>query len=353
MPPARVLVSCDPEFEAQALQEIREILPGIPLPAWLDDGLALFTPDLPFGDFAVMLHQRAPIFVRHIASVQREVALCGDERDIETLLAVVEELGSSIDPTQSFAVQSRIVGEGKLPYRKFILNNTLSERLKARTGAAMECSAPHQIVSVLCTPARGYIGVSLAEQNRSAWPGGEHRFKRDAQQISRAEFKLLEAFSVFGLHLPSSGVALDLGAAPGGWTRVLRQRGMRVVAVDPGDLDARFRHDSGTTHVRKKAEEYLPAVKARYDLLVNDMRMDALDSAEIMLRASDCLLPGAVALLTLKLPQAPKNDPLEIARSALARLTRVYRLLGARQLYHNRSEVTAALRFGTAPKKYV
>lgn len=53
-----------------------------------------------------------------------------------------------------------------------------------------------------------------------------------------AEFKLLEALEVFGIVLPSHGVALDLAAAPGGWTRVLRRAGEYVTAIDPGELDA-------------------------------------------------------------------------------------------------------------------
>ena len=183
-------------------------------------------------------------------------------------------------------------------------------------------------------------------QNRSAWPGGEHRFKRDAEQISRAEFKLLEARDVFGLDLQAGGKALDMGAAPGGWTRVLRQWGWRVVAVDPADLDARFRHDPNVTHVAKTIEAFLPTVKTRFDLLVNDMRMDADESVERMLRASHCLLPARPALITFKLPHNTdmKRDLLADIRLAIQRLSRDYEIIGARQLYHNRSEVTVALR---------
>ena len=66
------------------------------------------------------------------------------------------------------------------------------------------------IISLLYTTDKGYMGISTAEENLSSWPGGAHRFAQKPEQISRAEFKLLEALDVFGVILPSQGHALDL-----------------------------------------------------------------------------------------------------------------------------------------------
>lgn len=352
--PSHALMTCDPESEPFALQELRALFPAMPPPDWLEDGIALFAPGISFPEWAEQVRQGAPIFVRHIAPVQWEAALRGDESDIDVLLEILPHLAAGLNPAETFAVQTRILGEGKLPYRKFTLNNTLSDALERMTGAPMECRAPQQIVSALCTPACGFLGLSRAGENRSAWPGGEHRFKRDIEQISRAEFKLLEAFHTFDLPLSGAegqhrGRALDLGAAPGGWTRVLRQQGYAVTAVDPADLDARFRRDPAVQHVRKKIEEFLPTLKMRFALLVNDMRKDPLDSVEVMLQAAPYLLPGAPAILTLKLPHevGGSTDTLHMVRLCLDRLSRAYTVIGARQLYHNRSEVTVALKART------
>ena len=57
------------------------------------------------------------------------------------------------------------------------------------------------------------------------------RFAREEGQVSRAEFKLLEAIELFGVAVREHGVALDLGASPGGWTRVLRRLGPRFVVL--------------------------------------------------------------------------------------------------------------------------
>ena len=342
----RALVSCDPEFANVALQELREIVPTMDAPVWVDDGIALCTPRLTFAALAALIQEKSPIFIRHLAPVQRELSLHGEATDVEAMADAVCALAGSLDPQQTFAVQARFLSDMPRPYRKFTVNETLSARLSAQTGAVMECKTPAQVVSLLCTLDTVYVGLSYTTQNRSAWPGGAHRFKRDDAQISRAEFKLLEARDVFGLEFPSGGKALDMGAAPGGWTRVLRQLGLRVVAVDPADMDARFRHDPNVTHIARTIEAFLPSVKTRFDLIVNDMRMDADESVERMLQASKCLLPGCLAIITLKLPHTldSRRDTLGDVRQALGRLARDYCMLGARQLYHNRSEVTVALK---------
>jgi 23S rRNA (cytidine2498-2'-O)-methyltransferase len=192
----------------------------------------------------------------------------------------------------------------------------------------------------------GYVGLSDVEQNLSSWAGGARRFAREPGQISRSEFKLLEALEVFALPLPEGGLALDLGAAPGGWTRLLRARGLRVVAVDPAALDPRLAGDRGIRHVRATAQQFFPC-RERFDLIVNDMRMDARDSARLMLDAAPCLRPEGHALMTLKLPA---EGPEQVMHQALALLARRYRVLGARQLFHNRSEVTVALAPGTTAR---
>jgi 23S rRNA (cytidine2498-2'-O)-methyltransferase len=340
-----VLISCDADSAAFALDEVRPLFDRLPPVTWLDDDLALLEGGMAFEAFARRLEARAPVFIRHIAPVQRRFALSGTTRDLERLCEEVRPLAAQIAPSRSFAVQSRILGDGPQPYRRVTVNETLSNLLQEMTGAALDTRTPEQVVSVLCTPELGTLGVSLAAQNRSLWPGGAHRFQREEDQVSRAEFKLLEAISLFDLKLPAQGTALDMGAAPGGWTRVLRQHGLQVVAVDPAEMDARLRVDRGVTRVRKLIQDYLPSAP-RFEVIVNDMRIDARAAVEIMLQARPHLCPNGLAVLTLKLPEeirAARHNP-ETVRAALERLSKHYRLVGARQLYHNRSEVTVALR---------
>src|SRR5579871_4987490 len=150
-----VLLTCDPESETFALEELRRLFPELPPPSWLEDGTALARPACSFAEFAQTVARESPVFLRHIAPVQREVALQAEESDIELLRDAALTLTPQLDPARSFTVQSRILGEGKLPYRRFTLNATLSEALAAQTGAVQETRVPEQIVSVLCTPTTG------------------------------------------------------------------------------------------------------------------------------------------------------------------------------------------------------
>jgi 23S rRNA (cytidine2498-2'-O)-methyltransferase len=166
------------------------------------------------------------------------------------------------------------------------------------------------------------------------------RFAREKEQISRAEFKLLEALETFKIELPPRGRALDLGAAPGGWTRVLRQKEQYVTAVDPAWLHPSLQTDKGVRHLRLTAEDYLAQYPDTYDVIVNDMRLDARDSARMMVEYGRYLYPHGLALITLKLPERKYRSALD---HGLNILRQGYTIAGARQLFHNRSEVTVYL----------
>jgi 23S rRNA (cytidine2498-2'-O)-methyltransferase len=240
------------------------------------------------------------------------------------------------------------------------VNNALAEEVATKVGAPLDVRNPAQVLSVVCAEVSAallrtmfelpsapklapvaLLGVSPATANLSSWAGGLRRFAREEGQISRAEFKLLEALEVFAITLPPHGTALDLGAAPGGWTRVLRQRGQYVTAVDPGELDPRLRDDKAIRHRRMTAEDYLRSEPDLFDVIVNDMRMDARDSARLMVAYARFLYPHGVAIMTLKLPEAHRTPVVE---HALQLLRQAFDVVGARQLFHNRSEITVALR---------
>jgi len=349
----QTLITCDAESEGVALEELRQIYPTLSHENWLDTGdaiegsIMLVQLEIPFEAFAKQIDCASPIFIRHLAPVQQAVALSGTSADVTLLTNTAMELAGRLRPDRTFAVQTRILCEGKLPYRKVTINECISEALEAETGIAMDCRQPGQVVSVLCTATTGYIGISPVELNRSEWPGGKHRFKRDDGLISRAEFKLLEACNVFKLTLPQDGKALDMGAAPGGWSRILAKSGLHVYAVDPADLDARLHNISGIEHIRSRIQDYLSRA-GQFEVIVNDMKMDARTSAKIMLDARRHLTPGGIAIVTLKLPKLPGSTKMSrkllgMVKEDLHRLSETYTVYGARQLYHNRSEVTVIL----------
>jgi 23S rRNA (cytidine2498-2'-O)-methyltransferase len=170
------------------------------------------------------------------------------------------------------------------------------------------------------------------------------RLRRYAYTICRSELKLLEAVGLFGIPTPRGGLAVDLGAAPGGWSYILASRGMRVIAVDPGDLRPLAAGHPNVEHVRTTAGQFLKtAGRGSAALLVNDMKMEPGRSCDVTLDYAPILEPGGWAVMTLKLPSnAASSWPGIIGRSRDA-LKQSYAVMGIRQLRANRSEATCVM----------
>jgi len=362
-----LVATCDEGSVGLAEQEIRRAAPGGQIVAHLAPGVMLVDAGRPFPAFAADWAATPPIFVRHICPVQLAVPLWGADSDV---LDLVDALGgaanpqgllSIVDPARSFSVQSRLMVD--LPYKPFDVNQALAAAIETATGAPLDVRTPAQVLSVVCvdlpaaaidavpravqhaasTAQHALLGLSDSADNLSGWAGGMRRFAREEGQVSRSEFKLLEALEIFDITLPAHGVALDLGASPGGWTRVLRQRDQYVTAVDPGELDPRVAADQGVRHKRMTAEGYLHNEPDQFDMIVNDMRMDGRDSARLMVAFARLLYPHGFALMTLKLPEARRTLVLD---QTFKILRDAYTIAGARQLFHNRSEITIYLRPG-------
>lgn len=336
-----LIVTCAPESSGVALKEVQYAEPAATLVTWLDDGVACVTAPDPAG-LAATLAANPPVFVRHLAPAALQVPLTGTNTDIATIATAVSEtclqqliMDQAGQPWRPHAVQVRLSHRAAHPYTRYAVAEPL-RALLTRFGAE-DVRHPQQVLAVYCAEAHAYIGWWPIANCLSDWPGGERRFARTPEQISRSEFKLLEALDLFNLELPSHGQALDLGAAPGGWTRLLVAHNFSVVAVDPAALDVRVAELPQVQHWAGHAEAFLATNNDQFDLIVNDMRMDARDSARLMLRTAEHLRPGGQFLMTLKLPQVQRERVYHEARRMLERR---YTILGARQLFHNRSEVT-------------
>ena len=107
-----------------------------------------------------------------------------------------------------------------------------------------------------------------------------------------------------------------------------------------------LRYAEPLEHVIQELER-LPGVgpKSAQRLALHLMRMDARDSARLMVNYAPYLYRHGAVIMTLKLPE--RSTPVQQRKTvedALAILRQKYRIVGARQLFHNRSEVTVALR---------
>jgi 23S rRNA (cytidine2498-2'-O)-methyltransferase len=314
---------------------------------------------LPIAELAKACDAGRIMFVRHLS---QEIATFPPD-DVppahELADLVLAELPRH---PKALAVQTWTDGAGTGGSFYHLLADALGER-----GVEVSRSGQDVVVSCFISRKTVILGVNQLDHSLSDWPGGRMRLARSDDRVSRSEFKLEEAIQTFHLALtpgelqslaghptPSGrpspgglrtrggflapgGKALDLGASPGGWTRILREYGQEVWSVDPGALDPRIAGDRGIHHVPTTAGRFFHDNRVRFDVLVNDMRMDQVMSARVMLDAVPHLRRGALAIVTLK---GGGRNPLDSARRGIDLLTKEYAVLHARQLHHNRRELT-------------
>ena len=338
-PVPQFIYTCSPDSEIEARDEFRALAVGVETLRRLAPGVLLARAAPEWDELAALLAARPPFWTRHLNPAEQRIPLLGDAGDLAVLEAALPPVLMDLDTDQSFSVQTRLLGAGaRWAYSRFDVNERLAAVI-ASWGAVLDVRSPDQALSVVCVPGEAYLGLSLAAHNLSSWAGGEIRYRKEPERISRSEFKLLEALETFRIELPGRGRALDLGAAPGGWTRILLEHGLEVTAVDPAVLDPRLSGHSGLRHIRSRFEEV--RVNGLFDVILNDMRLDARDSARLMADAARLAAPGALAVMTLKLPE----ERMAVTAEAALRILRSdWDVVGARQLFHNRTEITVFLR---------
>jgi len=191
--------------------------------------------------------------------------------------------------------------------------------------------------------------ASSDPRNSNNVPNGIHRVSMASDAPSRSYLKLAEAFEVFldrkeqALWLKPQMTAVDLGAAPGGWTWQLVQRGLQVTAVDNGPLKGAAASHPAIRHLRQDGFKFRP--QRPVDWLVCDMVEQPQRVAALM---TEWFVGGLTshAIFNLKLPMKKRvvalRTALEFLRTALNARGIRYRL-EAKQLYHDREEVTVFL----------
>ncbi|OGV68841.1 MAG: 23S rRNA (cytidine(2498)-2'-O)-methyltransferase RlmM [Lentisphaerae bacterium RIFOXYB12_FULL_65_16] len=195
--------------------------------------------------------------------------------------------------------------------------------------------------------------VGIANRANSApWPMGIPRLKFPAGAPSRSVLKLDEAFNVLlrpdeqKRWLRPGAHAVDLGAAPGGWSFLLAKRGLRVLAVDRAKLAREVLSTGLVTHVPGNAYEYEPPRPT--DWLVCDVVDQPQRIARLMARWLGERMAKR-AIFNLKLPMkrrwAMVKECLDFVRTEMARhgFADDDIILRSKQLYHDRREVSVFL----------
>lgn len=194
--------------------------------------------------------------------------------------------------------------------------------------------------------ARAYLGVSPSD-NHSPHFMGILRLKFPPKAPSRSTLKLDEAFKQFltstqRQHYLQEGMsAVDLGAAPGGWSYQFVRRNIRVFAVDNGPVDDELMATGLVTHVREDGFRYQPPHPV--DWLVCDMVEQPQKVADLM-AVWVKQRRARFALFNLKLPMKKRYSHIEECFDGIRQVMDDERYsLAAKQLYHDREEITVLL----------
>ncbi len=185
--------------------------------------------------------------------------------------------------------------------------------------------------------------ASADPQDAAPWPLGVPRLRMLNDAPSRSALKLEEALRVLldderrERWLRPGMSAVDLGAAPGGWSWVLARQRMRVTAIDNGPLAPSALATGLIEHQRADGFHWRPPRPV--DWLVCDM---VESPRRVATRIAQWFAQDWCrrAIFNLKLPMKKRWDETRMCLELLRDQAGGALEVRARQLYHDREEIT-------------
>jgi 23S rRNA (cytidine2498-2'-O)-methyltransferase len=340
------LLYCRPGFEQDCAQEtLRQAKQQKPI-------IAAEQPAVIAGSGYVVvtlneqaLNYRELIFARQLIRLHQTIAALPDR---DRLTPIMDAIAALPDNFGTLWLEVPDTNEGKLLATFTRRFQPLLETALREQGRLRDDPRAHRLH--IFFPDKNSVLIGGSDPHNSAETiMGIVRQSMPAEAPSRSTMKLAEAIEVFmdrseQTRLLRQGMtAVDLGAAPGGWTWQLVKRGIRVTAVDNGPMKGVLATHPLVQHLRQDGFKYAPRKAA--DWLVCDMVEKPSRVATLVgawFAAGWC----KHAIFNLKLPMKQRVAALDSAlggiRKQLDEEGINYRMM-AKQLYHDREEVTVFL----------
>ena len=339
-----LLLYCRPGFENECAQEISAIsetarIPGKPIAA-RDSGFVDFVFETPLAQKTAerIAGWRELIFARQCLPVFARLDGLPRTDRVTPILVPVRERGGAFNDVW---IEAPDTNDGKVlaPFCKSFGNALIGALKRERL---LDSSAARRLQAFF--PQSDKVYLTAAEPaGVSPWPQGIPRLKFPREAPSRSTLKLEEAFFVLldeaerSRFLRAGMTAVDLGAAPGGWTWQLVRRSIGVIAIDNGPMQRELMDSGLVSHLREDGFRFRP--KKPVDWLVCDMVEQPFRVAELISRWLEqkwC----RQAIFNLKLPMKKRYDETRRCLDLISRHARVR----AKQLYHDREEITVFAR---------
>ncbi|MFP3278539.1 MAG: THUMP domain-containing class I SAM-dependent methyltransferase [Candidatus Micrarchaeota archaeon] len=261
-------------------------------------------------------------------------------------------------------------------------SNETAKSIEVRLGRELEkqgyianLNNPELVIYCLLLRNAIILGHPIAGSNRLILDLFRQANREKEDFVNRAEYKLKEAVEAFGIDLSMHKIALDIGAAPGGWSHYLLLHGIKVVAVDNAILDYKKFIDKKILVITSEKErlgldnienislhEFEEEIEigeydlihlktsvldehiaklldklGKFDMLTIDTNTAPLESASIANRLAGFLADNAVLVMTIKLISKAFSKHIS---EAVEELSKNYGFAKVKKLPHNRQEVT-------------
>ena len=257
----------------------------------------------------------------HLHVWQRDWTVPGENGFEPGLTALADEIG------QLLANANPVKNRSPLPVNQLMSSGE----------TALDC--------VLVQPNEWWIGFHQATAVPQHWPGGVPIIPPKVSAVSRAYLKMIEALEWSRMPVRRGDVCVEVGSSPGGAAEALLELGLKVLGVDPAEMDEQVLAHQNFVHLRKRAAD----LKRREFRDVKWLFADPNISPQEMLATIEDIVTYREVhvrglLLTLKLSEwsvAEKiPDFVERVRSW------GYSEVASRQLAFNRQEICIAARRG-------
>lgn len=352
----KVVLYCRPGFEKECGAEIVERAARLEI-----YGFPRVKDNSGYVIFECYQHDDAERLIRELPFnsliFARQMLVVGDLlKDLpvdDRVTPIVGMIQGAIEKAGELRVEAPDTNEGK-DLLKFCRKLTVPLRQRMRAdGVLLNRENHHRPVVHVFFIASGccYVGFSYSNNN-SPFFMGIPRLKFPADAPSRSTLKLEEAFHVFvpadewEERLASGMRAVDLGACPGGWTYQLVQRSMMVEAVDNGTMAQSLMDTGQVVHRREDGFRFQPTHATTNYWVVCDMVEKPWRIAMLM---ADWLINGwcREAIFNLKLPMKKRYEEVSHCLEEIDKRLKengINAQIQARQLYHDREEVTVHVR---------
>ncbi|ATE59136.1 23S rRNA (cytidine(2498)-2'-O)-methyltransferase RlmM [Thauera sinica] len=342
---------CRAGFEKELAAEIDDIAAEAGLIGYVraqpDTGYAVYETFEPvaLSSLAGAADWRRPVFARQLLPWFARVEGLPERDRATPIVAAVKASGQRFSGVVAETPDTDVAKQQSGFCRRFA--EPLSRELE-KAGALRTSRTGLPILHVLFTDAAtAWLAAGMPGQ-AAPWPMGVPRLRMPSNAPSRSTLKLAEAFTTLlsdeerDTLVRAGQRAVDLGAAPGGWTWQLVHRGLRVTAIDNGPLRDSVMATEMVEHIRADGFTWRPPRPV--DWMVCDMVEQPSRIASLMaewIATSKC----RHTIFNLKLPMKRRLDAVEQCRTLIRkRLASVgpYELR-IKHLYHDREEVTAYL----------